>query len=49
MLISAFTTKAAKIHEAMSDSASPPRAPTERMIATGPVVAKRKATNAATA
>ena len=49
MLIRPLTKKAAKIHEAMSDSDRPPRVPTERMIATGPVVAKRNATTALTA
>ena len=38
--------KAAKIHEAMTSSPRRPRAPTERMIATGPVQAKRNATTA---
>ena len=33
----------------MSDSASPPRAPIDRMIATGPLAANRKATKAAAA
>ena len=33
-----------KSHDEMSDSASPPAAPIERMIATGPVVEKRNAT-----
>ena len=44
-----FRQNAAKIQEAMSDSARPPRAPTARMIATGPLAANRNATIAATA
>src|SRR3954469_7863844 len=47
--MSVFRQNALKIHEAMSDSERPPRAPTARMIATGPVQAKRKATNAVAA
>ena len=47
--ITLFRQNAAKIQEAMSDSDSPPRAPTERMITTGPLAANRKATNAAAA
>ena len=47
--ITLFSTNAAKIHDAMSDSARPPRAPIERMIATGPLDANRNATNAAAA
>jgi hypothetical protein len=31
-----------KIHDAISDSLKPPRAPTARMIATGPEAAKIK-------
>ena len=42
--MTALRQNALKIQEAMSDSESPPRAPTERMMATGPVQAKRKAT-----
>jgi hypothetical protein len=38
--------KAPKIHEEMSDSLKWPAAPTDRMIATGPVHAKRNATTA---
>src|SRR6185295_3870473 len=47
--ITLFRQNAAKIQEAMSDSARPPRAPTARMIATGPLAANRNATIAATA
>jgi len=46
MLITPFRKNAANTHEARSVSLNPPRAPTERMIATGPLMAKRNATNA---
>jgi hypothetical protein len=46
MLMRLFRKNPPKIQDAMSDSVSPPRAPTERMIATGPVQAKRNATTA---
>src|SRR3954470_16235220 len=46
MLRTPLMKKAPKIHDAMSDSLSRPAAPTERMIATGPVHAKRNATTA---
>src|SRR5438105_1251787 len=46
MLMKLFRKKPPKIHEAISDSLSPPAAPTERTIATGPVQEKRKATTA---
>jgi len=46
MLRSPLMKNAPKIHEAMSDSLRCPAAPTDRMIATGPVQAKRNATMA---
>ena len=46
MLTRPLTKNAPKIHEARSDSVSPPRVPTARMIATGPDAANTKATNA---
>ena len=46
MLINPLIKKAAKIQEAMSDSDIPPRAPTARMMATGPLAANRNATRA---
>ena len=46
MLMRLFRKKPPNTQEARSDSVSPPRAPMERMIATGPVQAKRNATTA---
>ena len=46
MLINPLREKAANSQEAMSDSDRPPRAPTARMIATGPLAANRNATSA---
>ncbi len=48
MLISPFRKNAPKIHEDRSEGVSPPRAPTARMIATGPEAAKMNATTALT-
>ena len=46
MLMSPLTKNEPKIHEARSDSARPPWAPTARTIATGPLAAKMKPTSA---
>jgi hypothetical protein len=45
-VMSPFTKNEPKIHDDRSDSLSPPRAPTARMIATGPEAAKMNAISA---